>query len=282
MMTCDLHTHSVFSDGTYTPTEIVDAAIRLGLSAVALCDHNTVDGLPEFLSAAEGKNIEAIAGAEFSVDYNGTELHLLGLFIPEVQFSRISRLMETTMELKQQSNLDLIHALNQAGYRIDFEEIRNTTRNGTFNRSHIARALTEKGYTASIKEAFDTLLSPTAGFYKEPQRLSFWKMLDALTEMGAVPVLAHPFLNLNESQLTALLPLAKERGLAGIECVYSLYDPSTTQTSFNLARRFGLKCSGGSDFHGSTKPDIALGTGKGNLEIPYEWVSILKSTDNVR
>ena len=123
MMTCDLHTHSVFSDGTYTPAEIIDAAVGLGLSAVALCDHNTVDGLPGFLAAAEGKNIEAICGAEFSVDYSGTELHLLGLFIPQDRFSQISRLMEEATERKRKSNLDLIDALNRAGYPVSFEEI---------------------------------------------------------------------------------------------------------------------------------------------------------------
>ena len=275
MAYCDLHTHSVFSDGTYTPAEIIDAAIELGLSAVALCDHNTVDGLPAFLSAAEGKHIEAICGAEFSVEYNGTELHLLGLFIPRAYFAQISRLMEDAMELKRQSNLDLIDAINQAGYPVSFEEIARTTPNGKFNRAHIARALVEKGYMSSIKEAFDTLLSPSVGFYKEPERISFWEMLEFLTDIGAVPVLAHPFLNLDASQLAVLLPLAKEKGLVGMECVYSLYDEATTQISFDLARQFGLKCSGGSDFHGTNKPDIALGTGKGNLKIPYEWVTML-------
>jgi len=274
--TCDLHTHSIFSDGTYTPTEIVDAAIRLGLSAVALCDHNTVDGLPEFLSAAAGKNIEASTGAEFSVDYNGTELHLLGLFIPQGQFSRISQLMEESTERKRKSNLDLVNALNRAGYQIDFEAIQNATPTGKFNRAHIAHALTQKGYTKSIKEAFDTLLSPSAGYYKEPQRLSFWEMLDFLTAMEAVPVLAHPFLNLSERELEILLPAAKEKGLAGMECYYSLYDEATTQKAFELANKFGLKYSGGSDFHGETKPDIKLGFGKDNLHIPYALATAIK------
>lgn len=277
MKLCDLHTHSVFSDGTYTPKELILSAAQMGLSAIALCDHNTVDGLPDFLSAAQDADIEAIAGAEFSVDYRGKELHLLGLYIPEVCFPAVSRLMEDVMARKMQSNLDLIHALNAAGYDIDYETIKNATPNHKFNRAHIAAELAQKGYTATIKEAFKKLLSPSAGYYKEPERISVWEMLDFIIEIGAVPVLAHPFLNLTETELTEFLPLATLHGLAGMECYYSTYDEETTEKSLALADRFGLKYSGGSDFHGSNKPDIQIGIGKGNLQIPYAWAAELKA-----
>ena len=277
MKFCDLHTHSIFSDGTDSPAQIIDNALRLGLSAVALCDHNTVDGLPDFLSAAEGKAIEAIAGAEFSVDYGGIELHLLGLFLPVSCFAKVEQLLAEARQRKLQSNLDLIHDLNEAGYRIDFESMQRATPNGNLNRAHIAQALTDLAYTASMEEAFDTVLSQINGFYKPPQRIAFWDMLDFLTSIGAVPVLAHPFLQLDETQLTQLLPKAKARGLAGMECLYSTYDEATTALSFRLAQKFALKPSGGSDYHGNKKPDIALGTGKGNLQIPYEWAIALKT-----
>ena len=277
MKLCDLHTHSVFSDGTYTPKELLSAAEELGLSAIALCDHNTVDGLPDFLSAAKESAVEAITGAEFSVDYQGKELHLLGLFIPEDCFSQISALMEAVMARKMQSNLDLILALNKAGYDIDYETIKNATPNHKFNRAHIAAELTRKGYTATIKEAFKNLLSPSAGYYKEPERISVWEMLDFLLKIGAVPVLAHPFLSLSEEELLTFLPMAKAQGLVGMECYYSTYDTQTTEISLALAERFGLKPSGGSDFHGSNKPDIQLGIGKGDLLIPYYWATALKT-----
>jgi predicted metal-dependent phosphoesterase TrpH len=280
MKICDLHTHSVYSDGTYTPKALIDSAIQAGLSALALCDHNTVDGLPDFLSAGQDANIELIASAEFSVDYNGKELHLLGLFIPQNRFSQVAQLMEDVIARKMQSNLNLIQALNQAGYAIDYEAIKNATPNQKFNRAHIAAELTRKGYTSSIKEAFKKLLSPSAGYYKEPEMLSVWEMLDFITQIGAVPVLAHPFLNLSEPELIQFLPRAKARGLVGMECSYSLYDSEKTQKSFALADQFGLKYSGGSDFHGSNKPDIAIGIGKGNLQIPYEWVTALKNAGN--
>lgn len=269
MKTCDLHTHSIYSDGTYTPREIIDLAINIGLSAVALCDHNTVDGLPEFLSAAENKNIQAIAGAEFSVDYNGTELHLLSLYIPEGQFERVSDLMKAVNERKRQSNINLIASLNKSGYEIDYEYIKNSTPNGNFNRAHIAAELTRLGYTESIKQAFSGLLSSKSGHYKEPKRLDFFEMIDFIKSIGAISVLAHPFLNLTKDKLRILLPLAKKRGLVGMECYYSIYDEETTEEALKLAEEFKLKPSGGSDFHGENKPDIKLGFGKGNLKIPY-------------
>lgn len=279
MKTCDLHTHSIYSDGTYTPQEIIDSAINIGLSSVALCDHNTVDGLPEFLAAAKCKNIQAIAGTEFSVDYKGKELHLLALFIPENQFGKVTDLMNDVNERKKQSNINLIASLNKSGYGIDYEYIKNSTPNGKFNRAHIAEELTRKGYTLSIKQAFDTILSPEAGHYVEPKRLGFFEMIDFIKSIGAIPVLAHPFLNLTKDELELLLPLAKKQGLIGIECYYSLYDEETTKISFSLAKKFNLKCSGGSDFHGERKPDINLGTGKGNLKIPYDFSIMLKTAE---
>lgn len=277
MRICDLHIHSVFSDGTDTPTQLLEKALAQGLSALALCDHNTVDGLPEFLLAAEGKDIEAIAGAEFSVEYNGKELHLLGLYLQPRYFGQITRMMEDGMARKRESNLALIRALNEAGYAIDYDTIRNSTPNGNFNRAHVAAELTRKGYTASRDEAFETLLDPKHGFYQEPKRLHLWEMLEYLRGIGAVPVLAHPFLKLSEAEMEILLPVAKEKGLAGMECCYSLYDEKITRISFDLADRFGLLYSGGSDYHGQNKPDIHLGTGKGDLQIPYSWVKPLKT-----
>jgi len=277
MKLCDLHTHSIYSDGTCTPKEIIDAAVGMGLAAVALCDHHTVDGLSAFLDAAKGAPIEAIAGAEFSVDYNRGELHLLALFIPEEKFSAVSDLMEQVNERKRKSNIDLIAALNRAGNMLDYDRLRNSTPNGKFNRAHVAAELTRLGYTASNKAAFDTLLSKTAGYYKEPERLQFFDMIEFVTSIGAVPVLAHPFLNLRKDELETLLPLAKEKGLCGMECYYSEYDETTTQTALQLAAQFGLSPSGGSDFHGANKPDIKLGVGHGNLQIPYTWALDLKS-----
>lgn len=273
---CDLHTHSVFSDGTYTPAELINSAVDIGLSAVALCDHNTVDGLPDFLAAAQNKPVEGIAGAEFSTDFNGIELHLLGLFIPHTCFSQVSDLMETVNRRKEESNLALVDALAQAGYPLDYAAIKSKTPTGKINRAHIAAALTQAGYTPSNKAAFDTLLSPQAGYYREPKRLTVWEALDFVCSIGAVPVLAHPLLNLSVDELLSFLPRAKAKGLAGMECRYSTYSPEETRMSLQIAEVFSLKPSGGSDFHGSNKPDIRLGVGRGDLSIPGEWADALR------
>ena len=275
-MFCDLHTHSVFSDGTFTPAELIDGALEAELSAIALTDHNTVEGLPDLMRAASGKPIEIVLGSEFSVDYNETELHLLGLFIKPTYFSQISERMQEMMQRKEQSNIHLIDSLSRVGIQLDYDEIKNATPSGKINRAHIASAMMKKGYVQSVAEAFDVYLSKSGGYYKEPKRISVWEMLDFMQSIGAVSVLAHPFLNLSEKELLQFLPAAKEKGLIGMECYYSLNDTPTTYTSLRIANEFGLLPSGGSDFHGLRKPDIGLGVGKGNLKIPFEWYLALK------
>ena len=277
-MFCDLHTHSVFSDGTSTPAELINGAIDAGLSAIALTDHNTVDGLPDFITAASGKNIDIVLGTEFSTDYDGTELHLLGLFIKPESFSQVSELVQNVMQRKEQSNIEMIESLARVGIYLDYDKIKSSTPNGKINRAHIATAMTEMGYTTSVTEAFETHLSKSAGHYKEPQRLTVWETLEFLKSINAAPVLAHPFLNLKRDELLRFLPTAKEKGLIGMECYYSLYDEATTSTSLRIADELGLLRSGGSDFHGSRKPDIKLASGKGNLKIPYDCYLQLKES----
>ena len=275
---CDLHTHSVYSDGTCTPAEIIDEAIKIGLCAVALTDHNTIDGLTDFIEAARGKDIEIVPGAEFSVDYEGTELHVLGLFIDPEQFDKVSALMADVNRKKEESNIALIESLSRAGYPLDYESIKAKTPNGMINRSHIADAMVEKGYVSSKEECFNTLLSPSAGHYKEPQRLTAFEIISFIKSINALPVLAHPFLNEEEKdKIVKFLSLAKDEGLVGIECYYSTYSDADTNELLGLSDRIGLVCSGGSDFHGKAKQNLELGSGYGNLKIPYECYTKLKS-----
>ena len=273
-MLCDLHTHSVFSDGTYTPAEIINEAITAGLSAVALTDHNTVDGLPDFLEAARGKNINIVPGVEFSADYKGTELHILGLFIAPKHFGRVAELMEKGAALKEESNIALIEALRRDGYDLNYDEIKASTANGRVNRLHVAVALMQKGYVSTAKEAFVSLLSKSGGYYVAPKRPTAQEIIDFIASIGAVSVLAHPFLNLSESETVEFL--STTTGLHGMECYYSTYDEATTRAALALAERFSLLPSGGSDFHGDSKPDIFLGCGRGDLQIPVEFLEKLK------
>lgn len=269
---CDLHTHSCYSDGTYTPGELISEAERIGLSAIALCDHNTIDGLPDFASAAEASKVRAVPGIEFSVDYNGTELHLLGLFIQPRHHETIQQLLNQYQRKKEESNLALAAALRRSGYEIDYEAVKQRT-NGIPNRAHFAAELIEKGYLSSIREGCLTILSPKNGLYVPPQRPDAFTVIDFIQSIHAVSVLAHPFLNLKEPDLRIFLERAVPAGLDAMETIYSTFDDHLTHRAKALALEYGLLESGGSDFHGNNKPDISMGIGRGNLVIPLEFLS---------
>ena len=276
---CDLHTHSNYSDGTCSPEEIILEAEKLGLSAVALTDHNTVAGIPEFMAAARDRHVEAVPGVEISCQYDNLELHLVGLYLPMENLDVITVYLESLNRKKEESNRQMIQRLNQAGYILDYDEIRQAHPDGTVNRAVIASTLLEKGYVSSVEEAFQGLLSLKAGFYVPPQRLSFANAISLLRYVEAVPVLAHSFLNLKtEEELRTCLKEAVPTGLMAMDTMYSAYSPETEATARRIAQEFGLLESGGSDFHGLTKPHIRLGVGKGNLAVPAEIADILKKS----
>lgn len=273
---CDLHTHSTCSDGTCTPSEIIRRAQALGLGAVALTDHNTTAGLPEFLSAAEGTAVQAIAGVELSTEYRGRELHIVGLFLPRESFSPLTAYLEDYNRRKAESNYQLVQALNKLGYRLDYNALLASHPNGTMNRAVIAAALAEKGYFFSVANAFHDLLSTEAGYFEPPKRPDALEAIAFLRTLGAVPVLAHAFLNLDEAGLRQFLPEAIPAGLLAMETLYPTFSPAMTHTAQQIAREFGLLSSGGSDFHGSNKPHIRLGTGTGGLAVPMAFARELE------
>lgn len=262
----DLHTHSTFSDGTLTPTQLVREAERVGLSAIALTDHNTVEGLPEFLAAGAKSRVRTIPGIEFSTEYEGIELHILALFVRPEHYAPITAEMEQFRLRKEKSNEDLVAALNRVGIAVDYEKIRREAE-GYVNRAVIAAEMTALGYTASVQEAFKKYMAPERGFYVPPRRPDAFEMIRFIKAMGLPAVLAHPFLNLNETQLRQFLPRAVTCGLDAMETAYPKYDDMTTLLAQVVAEDFGLLPSGGSDFHGSNKPDIAMGTGRGKLQV---------------
>lgn len=270
MKTCDLHTHSVYSDGTYTPAELINAAIDAGLSAIALTDHNTVTGLNEYVAAGQGKPIELVPGVEFSTADNGTELHILGLFIsPETHYT-INEYIDRAATLKEESNYRLVKRLREHGYDITYVEILENSK-GHVNRANIAAELVKKGYIESIDWAFKNILHKDYGLYEPPERLSSIDTIRFIREIGAVAVWAHPYFHMTFDQAEEFLPRAVAAGLQGMETMYSTYDEDMTQKAREVCRRFGICESGGSDFHGANKPHISLGKGKGNLCIPYEF-----------
>ncbi len=273
---CDLHVHSVFSDGTNTPAELIALAKQAELSAVALCDHNTVGGLPDFLAAAANSGVEAIPGVEISTDYGERELHILALFVMPEYYDAVTALLAEGDRQKEQSNIDLVAALNQAGYALDYAAIKAQTPAGHINRAHIAAEMVQLGYVESVQEAFKSLLSSKHGYYRPPKRIGALDAVRFIKSIGAVAVLAHPFLSMDEALLRQFLPEAVEQGLDGMEVFYSKYDAGTTALAMQIAEEFGVLPSGGSDYHGGNKPDIFIGTGRGELRIPNCWLEQLK------
>lgn len=266
-MACDLHVHSTYSDGTDSPERLIHIAEALGLSALALCDHNTADGLADFLRAAENATVTAIPGIEFSTDYMGVELHMLALYIRPEHYEDIQKFLDVPRREKEASNRNLAENLNKAGFALDYERIKAGSA-GYVSRAHFAQALTEKGYTASVEEAFATLLRPGGGFYDPPLRWSALDVLSFINRMGAVSVLAHPLFSTDEKTLRRFLTEAVPMGLDAMEVVYATYDEQTAQRAARIAEEYGLLPSGGSDYHGDNKAGIFMGVGEGNLQVP--------------
>ena len=280
MRYCDLHTHSVYSDGTCTPRQLVEEAVEAGLGAIALSDHNNVMGLEEFHAAAKGFDIETVGGVELSTDYGGTELHILGLYIEPRHYESINAMMLDYKHRKEESNIRLVEALRRGGYDIDYAVIRDRTPGGQVNRALIAAELTQKGYTQSIKDAFSRLLSVENGYYEPPVRISSFDAIAYLKSLGAVAILAHPLLSLTAEELDRFLPEAKRSGLDGMETIYSTYDETDRAVAAALAEKYDLLHSGGSDYHGGNKPDIRLGVGKGDLAVPITFLDAIKKRKN--
>lgn len=270
---CDLHTHSCFSDGTLTPAQLIKLAEETGLAAVALCDHNTVAGLPGFVEAAQGSAVEAVPGIEFSTEYRGTELHILGLFLREKHYGAVNTLLSEAMERKKQSNMALVEKLAEQGLPVHYEAI-EAEAGGTVNRAVIGAYLLRHGFCNSMEEAFDRWLNLERGLYVPPKRPDAFEVIRFIKSIGAVAVLAHPFLNLAELQLREFLEQAK--GLDGIEVYYSKFSREQIALLEQIASEYGLICSGGSDFHGSNKPKLRMGTGYGDLEVPIRALEELK------
>ena len=271
MKYCDLHNHSKSSDGSLTPTELVKYAKEKELGALALTDHNTVEGLEEFEKSCLENDLEYIFGSELTTDYNGKEVHLLCMFITSKNADVIEAFTNEQLERKKQSNIDLEKNLRNAGYDISLDAL--TKKYGkNINRAHFAHALVEKGYLATTEEAFDTLLHSSCGYYNPPQRLGLLDAIKLVKSWGCVPVIAHPLLSVTRDELEELLPKAKENGLVGIEVYYPKFSEEEKNYLHVLAKKHNLVESGGSDYHGNMKSQGDLNEAKA----PYSCYENLK------
>ncbi len=280
----DLHVHSTRSDGTYTPTELVEYAIEKGLTAFALTDHDTTDGLDEAISyanalRAEGKADvpEVIPGIELSTNIEDTEVHVAGLFIDKENPEFQSYLKEFVAS-RNLRNVKMCAKLTEIGIPITVEELESAFPNCILTRAHFASWLREHGYVSSNKEAFDRYLGKRCPCYVPREKITPQKAIALILTAGGIPVLAHPILyRLSDARLEALVATLKEAGLVGIEAIYSTYEPSEERQIRRLAKKYDLLLSGGSDFHGTNKPRIDLGVGLGRLYVPDELLENMKA-----
>ena len=276
MKRIDLHTHSTASDGSCTPTEVMEAAVNAGLAAVALTDHDTMQGVPEAMEAAEKLDIECIPGIELSAVYGDREVHIVGLFL-DPRNSVLAKRLDSFRQIRKQRNLRMIEKMQAAGVDITMEKVRDLEGAAVITRANLARYLVHVGYAVAIKEVFDKYQSPGLPFYVPKTGVTPEDAVRAIRDGGGTAIVAHPLLyDFTPAQLDTCIELLKNYGLQGIETYYSTYSPADERNMKRLADRHGLLWSGGSDFHGSVKPHIQIGKGMGHLVIPYDILDKLR------
>ncbi len=285
MRAVDLHVHSLKSDGSLTPSELVDKALSLNLRAFALTDHDCTDGLPEAMEYAKDKDVEVIPGIELSTGYNGKDVHIVGLDIDYKNESLQKWLTDfrASRDLRNQKMCDKLQ--NEAGIDISYETLKATDPGAVITRSHYAKFLFAHGYVKSIREAFDRYIGDHARYYVPREKIDPREAVKVILLSGGIPVLAHPVLyHLTKKQLSELVSMLKEAGLIGIEAIYSTYAPSDEREIKALAKEYDLAISGGSDYHGVVKPGLEMGTGYGKLFVPEDVLDNLrlkkKQTEN--
>ena len=271
----DLHTHSLKSDGSMTPAEVVREAKKAGLAAIALSDHDTIDGIHEAMEEGKKIGVEVVPAIEFSVK-SATETHILGYYI-DIENPDLLRTLEEVVDLRIARNHLTCQRLNELGFDITLEEVRALAPNNFVGRAHFARVLMDKGYTNSVKEGFDKYMSVGQYAYCEQQRLSAKEAIELIKSCGGVSFLAHPHLTkLDDDKIKEFLRELKSYGLNGLEGYYTDYTPEMQEKYQLMAKELGLMISGGTDFHAQMKPHISIGTGLGNMKIPYSVLENIK------
>ncbi len=280
MRIVDFHTHSTASDGSFTPTELMKYAAEKGLDAIALTDHDTLSGLPEARAAAERTGVRLISGAEFSTTYENISLHIVGLFLPEDSPEILSKL-EYMQKKRIERNKKMLENLQKEGVEITFEELRERFPDSSItSRAHIARIMKEKGYVGSNTEAFERYLGDRCKSYVKKESLNPEETIALIKNAGGVSVWAHPLhCKLSKENTAKTAAYLKNVGLDAIEAYYPTYTSADTRFMLGLAESIGLALSGGSDFHGSNEPKLELGTGYGDLRVPYE---VLEKLEELR
>ena len=275
MKLIDLHIHSSASDGADSPAQVVRKAAELGLSAVAITDHDTVSGCAEAMAEGEALGVEVVPGIELTSRY-GRTIHILGYFV-RTGSPAFTRVLDGLLAERNDRNRRMAALMAADGIPIDYDEMKQRF-GPSIGRPNFGQVLVELGYAESVQDAFDRYIEKGQRYYLPRKMLSIERSLEVIREAGGVPVLAHPYqYRLEESALRQLIEHCMDHGLLGMECRYSLYDEEQSRRLLELAQEYGLVPSGGSDYHGGNKPHIALGSGTGDLAVPASWLEGLRS-----
>lgn len=270
----DLHVHSNHSDGTLSPEDLVTLAVNIGLSAFALTDHDTVSGIAAAKKAAEqysakGSSVTVIPGIEISAAYEDRDIHILGLFIDEAS-DALSSVLEKAVYAREQRNEQMTERFQNLGIGLTLDALRTQNPDTVITRAHFAKFLIEHHYVKTQAEAFERYLGYHSPCFVPREYMAPEAAISAILQAGGIPVLAHPLLyRLKPNVLDSLIERLKSAGLKGLEVFYSSNTSFDESIVYSLANRHNLLMTGGSDFHGSNKPNLFLGTGRNqNLNIP--------------
>ncbi len=275
---CDLHMHTLHSDGTFTPTELVELAKSKGLSCIALTDHDTLSGVEEAQTAGNRLGVEVIAGVEISAICDPGTMHILGYFI-DPKSKQLQEKLEEIQEARRQRNPMIIEKLQALGIDITFEEVERESGGDQIGRPHFAKVLLQKGYVKNFDEAFEKYLTKGAPAYIDKRKLSSRDAISMIEEAGGVASLAHPKqlkLDSKPAEFEKVLDHLKSEGLKGIEVYSSCQNKEEAARYKKTAERLGLFVTGGSDFHGANKPDVTLGWMGDEAWIPYQTIDEMK------
>ena len=275
MKRIDLHIHTTASDGTATPEEIVREASRLGLAAIAITDHDTAAGYERAAAEAEKTGLEVVPGIEISTKYGGA-VHILGYYI-DVASPALQEVLDWIVRDRDERNEKMCELMRADGIDITYGEMRERF-GEVIGRPHFAEILIEHGLAKDMRDAFDRYVEKGRKYYQGRHFLSIERSIELIRAAGGTAVLAHPFqYRLDDAGLRDLIEHCMESGLEGMECRYSGYDAAMSGYLEQLAAEYGLLMTGGSDFHGENKKDIALGDGRGGLNVPYSFLEQLRA-----
>ena len=271
----DLHIHSSASDGTLSPGEILETACSQNLGAIAITDHDTIDGAKGALQAGIPKTLKFLTGVELSAApppflTHAGSFHILGYGI-DLENAPLARALQVLQRARENRNPAIIECLNYLGFDITMDQVVAVVGDGQIGRPHIARAMLQLGYVASIDDAFDRFLGHGQPAYVDKPRISCQQAIDIIKDAGGVAVLAHPILlELNDPmEMEHLVASLKKMGFEGIEVYYPEHSPQATALYEGLAEKYDLLMTGGTDYHGKVKPEIQMGSGTGHLHVPF-------------